>query len=237
MNLVGSILALESTLPPVRDVCEYVVGAGGLYVRAEDSRISALVPVAPAPRPLAGLAQALPFARLRVPRVNAGWLWSIWKSALAAMPDEAMYQLVYDDAARHSFGGWACARPQQSASGAHVTFLDVSEASVDLHSHNSMPAFFSATDDADEQGLRFYMVIGRLGTERPEISSRVGVYGHTMRVPAATVFDGLGPFVDTFGRCRVCGCTELQGCEGGCYWVEEDLCSQCAHADESLQAA
>lgn len=32
-------------------------------------------------------------------------------------------------------------------------------------------------------------------------------------------------------RCRVCGCTDLQGCVQGdgtaCYWVEWDLCSSC----------
>jgi hypothetical protein len=28
-------------------------------------------------------------------------------------------------------------------------------------------------------------------------------------------------------RCRVCGCTDDHACEGGCYWVEEDLCSAC----------
>jgi len=27
--------------------------------------------------------------------------------------------------------------------------------------------------------------------------------------------------------CRVCGCTQLHACEGGCYWVEVDLCSRC----------
>lgn len=29
-------------------------------------------------------------------------------------------------------------------------------------------------------------------------------------------------------KCRVCGCTDDNACPGGCYWVEEDLCSQCA---------
>ena len=28
--------------------------------------------------------------------------------------------------------------------------------------------------------------------------------------------------------CRVCGCTQGHACPGGCFWVEEDLCSQCA---------
>lgn len=27
--------------------------------------------------------------------------------------------------------------------------------------------------------------------------------------------------------CRVCGCTDDQACEGGCYWVSYDLCSAC----------
>ncbi len=27
--------------------------------------------------------------------------------------------------------------------------------------------------------------------------------------------------------CRVCGCTDEHACEGGCTWVETDLCSKC----------
>jgi NTP pyrophosphatase (non-canonical NTP hydrolase) len=29
-------------------------------------------------------------------------------------------------------------------------------------------------------------------------------------------------------KCRICGCTQNHACPGGCYWVEDDLCSQCA---------
>lgn len=32
-------------------------------------------------------------------------------------------------------------------------------------------------------------------------------------------------------KCRVCGCTYYTPCEGGCYWVEEDLCSKCAEVN------
>lgn len=28
-------------------------------------------------------------------------------------------------------------------------------------------------------------------------------------------------------KCRVCRCTEEDGCMGGCGWVEADLCSTC----------
>jgi len=30
-----------------------------------------------------------------------------------------------------------------------------------------------------------------------------------------------------FRSCRVCGCTDYCACPGGCYWVEDDLCSNC----------
>lgn len=31
-------------------------------------------------------------------------------------------------------------------------------------------------------------------------------------------------------RCRICGCTDDNACMGGCYWVEDDLCSSCVSA-------
>jgi hypothetical protein len=34
--------------------------------------------------------------------------------------------------------------------------------------------------------------------------------------------------------CRVCGCTEEHACEGGCSWVEPDLCSACAEGDKKV---
>lgn len=37
-------------------------------------------------------------------------------------------------------------------------------------------------------------------------------------------------------RCRRCGCTEEKACAAGCYWVEQDLCSEC-HPDHKGKAA
>lgn len=36
-------------------------------------------------------------------------------------------------------------------------------------------------------------------------------------------------------RCRVCGCTDLSACDGGCFWVEPGLCSQCSPAEPEDQ--
>lgn len=28
-------------------------------------------------------------------------------------------------------------------------------------------------------------------------------------------------------KCQVCGCTDTHACLGGCYWIAEELCSNC----------
>lgn len=33
-----------------------------------------------------------------------------------------------------------------------------------------------------------------------------------------------------FEVCRECGCTNFSTCDGGCWWVDDDLCSSCAVA-------
>lgn len=41
---------------------------------------------------------------------------------------------------------------------------------------------------------------------------------------------------DGLTRCRVCGCTQADGCPGGCEWVDDDLCSVCSDAADALAA-
>lgn len=36
--------------------------------------------------------------------------------------------------------------------------------------------------------------------------------------------------------CRVCGCTDARACEGGCWWVEADLCSACKPGPADVDA-
>jgi hypothetical protein len=46
----------------------------------------------------------------------------------------------------------------------------------------------------------------------------------------STVFINLTPIVVRFEErmCKKCGCTQQRACEGGCTWVQDDLCSRCA---------
>lgn len=44
--------------------------------------------------------------------------------------------------------------------------------------------------------------------------------------------ENLFPTVLAGPRCRVCGCTEQTACDGGCRWVEPDLCSACVPIED-----
>ena len=72
---------------------------------------------------------------------------------------------------------------------------------AEFHSHGTSRAFFSKTDDGDELGFRIYGVVGRLDSDRlPELSLRVGVYGHFAPLDWPQVFGGPDPGVRLMGE-------------------------------------
>lgn len=62
---------------------------------------------------------------------------------------------------------------------------------ADIHSHNSMPAKFSLTDDHDERMTRVYLVIGRLDRYFPEISARISCGGRFLPIPIGQVIEDI----------------------------------------------
>jgi len=53
------------------------------------------------------------------------------------------------------------------------------------------------------------------------------ILGENVHKNSGASRDDGGPVFDE-QVCRVCGCTRDNPCEGGCFWVEDDLCSACA---------
>lgn len=159
---------------------------------------------------------------LSVPKIPAAWLARVLGHARrcgsagrVAVPIEQMYHFHWQPVssgpgfAPLGRGVWRVSIPKQRTTAARVTYRGGQEASVvlDLHSHHEMDAYFSPTDDRDEQGCRFYAVIGRIyGTafgphasdSRPEIRLRLGLYGEWLELPANALFEGLGPFTDAY---------------------------------------
>ena len=60
---------------------------------------------------------------------------------------------------------------------------------ADVHSHNSMKAQFSYTDDHDERPTGLYIVIGRLDRFYPEISARVSCGGTFLEIDPSLVME------------------------------------------------
>lgn len=89
----------------------------------------------------------------------------------------------------------------------HVPKQQVSKASVDamlpemdedkfllvmeIHSHNTMRAVFSPTDDMDERATRLYTVVGRLDKLFPDIVTRISVGGKYVEINPTSIFDGI----------------------------------------------
>jgi PRTRC genetic system protein A len=83
--------------------------------------------------------------------------------------------------------------PKQQVSGASVNYeWDIPEGSivvVDTHSHNSMGAFFSGTDDGDDRkGVRYSGVVGKLTTTTFEMIWRFCYQGKFFEVKFDEIF-------------------------------------------------
>jgi len=60
---------------------------------------------------------------------------------------------------------------------------------LDIHSHNTMKAFFSSTDDADEKATRVYAVVGNVLSYFPEIKVRISNGGKFLEISPCVVFE------------------------------------------------
>lgn len=89
--------------------------------------------------------------------------------------------------------------PRQQVSGALVRFerdpeLEANAILVmDIHSHNSMPAFFSSIDNEDEKEDRLYGVVGCVHQRLPHLSFRMGVAGRFVELEGRSLFDEAEP--------------------------------------------
>ena len=60
---------------------------------------------------------------------------------------------------------------------------------MDVHSHASMPAFFSTIDDQDEKGIRLYMVLGNIDRKAFSYVLRAGLAGVYGKLKLEDIFE------------------------------------------------
>jgi PRTRC genetic system protein A len=180
---VVDYLVARNGAPPRRGLAyDYVVAGDGLYVVAENQHLSARVPVARAI--VRGLPPLYPSLTLRAGRLPQG-LWNQIAAGASARPGREVLLAVSLEPT-----GYQVLRPAQLTGPTSVIYRPPRDALLQIHSHGAYPAHFSPTDDADEQGFGLYGVVGGLGSERPEVALRVGVYGYFLSVPWEAVFAG-----------------------------------------------
>ena len=164
---------------------DYVLGSGGVYVQSRSAHLTARVLVAPgAVRGLAPVAEKVELTHGPIPSA----LFELGLRWFQDDPDTERFFAVRLGRGRLPAGGAPAAWDRNEA---RLRATRWGGRRVPLP--RDLPAFFSATDDRDEQGFRIYGVVGRLDDPTPELSLRVGVYGHFAPVDWPQVFDGPDP--------------------------------------------
>ena len=183
---VGYLVNRPAGLAGVQGIgYDYVLGAGGVYVQSESAHLTARVPVASCTvRGFAPVAEKVELSHGPTP----AQLFELGLRWFQDDPDtERFFAIRWDGRA------YRLVVPPQAGTATSLAYLPPAGVVAEFHSHGSSRAFFSATDDRDEQGFRIYGVAGRLNDPLPELSLRVGVYGHFAPVDWSQVFDGPNP--------------------------------------------
>jgi PRTRC genetic system protein A len=189
-KLVDYIVATESPLPPIQAAMyEYITAANGVFVRGRREGLEAMLPVLCGRNgTIRGLETVEPYVNLAYPRVPAFMMYQMLMRSLTAMsfttvPLEILFHLAWKDSR------WQVVVPRQTRTPVSVQpdqdAPSYENALIEVHSHHSMEARFSGTDNAEETGFRVYAVLGSIFTH-PTIRVRVGIYGHRWEIPAPT---------------------------------------------------
>lgn len=167
---------------------DYIFAGHGAYVQSKSELMTARIMVAEGQ--LKGL-QPVTEKIILEHGLIPGVLMELTLDAMLANPRDELFAAIRWDGERYGV-----VLPTQTRGPASVQYEKVPNAVLEVHSHANMHAYFSGTDDTDEQGFMLYAVFGRLAHVRPQLNMRVGVYGHFGQVRWPEIFSGPPPAVD-----------------------------------------
>jgi hypothetical protein len=183
--VVDYLVARHGPPPPAGIAYDYVLGGDGLFVAAGSPLLRVRVPLARcAVRGLPPLYAACALTHGRVPLA----LWDAIAAAAARAHAAGREVLL---AVRHEPGaGYRLVCPPQVGAADRVVYRRLPDTLLEVHSHGPLAARFSPRDDADEQRLGLYGVLGGLDGPRPEVRLRAGAFGYFLPLPWEAVFAG-----------------------------------------------
>ncbi len=187
-DLIGYHIYQHDPLPPLapQHAYDYVLAANGVFMRAQSPMMQVCIPICnTAVRGLRPLQPAIHLIHGRLP--SAMLQHCITDARQATTEQNHLLETLYH--VHLIEGHYRLVKPPQSATTGNVTTVTVyPQTLLDLHTHGDSAAFFSATDNRDEQGLRFYGVLGKVRDREPEMRLRLGCYGYFYECPLETLF-------------------------------------------------
>lgn len=184
MAIVDYLVARAGCPPRSGVAYDYDIAGDGLFVVADNALLAVRVPIAPCL--VRGLPSLGPMLQLHHGRL-AHRLWEDVVDVaylFAASGQEVLLAVTWDGS------GYELVTPVQVVDPLQVHYRPLSNVILEIHSHHHYSACFSEVDDADEQRLCLYGVVGHLDCNQPEVALRVGAYGYFMPVPWEAVFAG-----------------------------------------------
>ena len=123
---------------------DYVLGSGGLYVQSESAHLTARAQVASCEvRGLAPVTEKVELAHGPIPA-------NLFELGLGWFQDDPDTERFF--AVRWDGDGYRLVVPPQAGTATRLAYLPPAGVVAEFHSHGGSRAFFSATDDRDEQG-------------------------------------------------------------------------------------
>lgn len=192
----GVFSSMEEARASDKTICLIPAGDGKVYELRKSELGEFIAPknnVVEFPQIRAGFTTALPL----IPMFLLSQVISFFRCYMNEREEfEAMAHILWDKENEE----FVAHIPEQEVSKAHIN-ADLRRDTLpeerylhyaDIHSHNSMAAKFSLTDDRDEKATRLYIVLGRLDRFFPEISVRMSCGGVFRSLEPATVLESVG---------------------------------------------
>ncbi len=185
---------MEPAILPNRYLYKYIMAANGIFIYSKSEMIEALIPIRRilvGTQNIRGLDSVLPYVQLKH-RVPAVILSQMVELSREARPNEILFHLN----CQYALQLWELTTPPQINGEGYVKSLVSVFSPIEVHSHNTMGAFFSTQDDMDETGFRIYAVLGQVDMNPVAIKVRVSIYGHRASIPYQTVFYPCSEVID-----------------------------------------
>lgn len=179
---------------------EYLFAANGVFIRGIRPEITAIIPVQLYSSPIRGLTTLEPDISINLPLIPKALILSIWRQSCLAQDLngqllEILFHLSVDN------NTWILTTPKQTQSPYHCQSVEpYNNALAEIHSHGAGAAYFSRTDNEEENGFRIYAVMGKFDTLNPEILVRIGLFSYFMTISASKVFELPNFIVDVATR-------------------------------------